>query len=119
MDPLGFALEHFDSIGRWRETYRDGQRIDASGRLNDGTEIGEFEGLDAYLRANEKLFYKTLCAKLLGYALGRSELVSDQPLLRQMTDAVESGGSFSALVGRIVQSPQFRNRRASEGDSNP
>ena len=46
IDPFGFALEHFDSIGRWRETYRDGQKIDAGGTLNDGTEIVEIRRAD-------------------------------------------------------------------------
>jgi hypothetical protein len=114
MDPLGFALEHFDSIGRWRDTYRDGQKIDASGRLNDGTEIAEFEGLNQYLRANETLFHRTLCAKLLGFALGRAELVSDRPLLEQMTAGLKTDSRFSTLVRQIVMSRQFRYRRAEE-----
>lgn len=114
MDPLGFALEHFDSIGRWRDTYRDGQKIDASGKLNDGTEITEFEGLNEYLRANETLFNRTLCAKLLGFALGRAELVSDRPLLDQMTAGLKTDNRFSTLVTQIVASTQFRYRRATE-----
>jgi hypothetical protein len=112
MDPLGFALEHFDSIGRWRETYRDGQQIDASGKLNDGTEISEFEGLNSYLSKNEGLFNRTLCAKLLGYALGRAEVASDRPLLDQMTTGLNTDNRFSTLVEQIVASQQFRYRRA-------
>ncbi len=110
-DALGFALEHFDSLGRWRETYRDGQRIDASGTLNDGTEIAELDGLMRYLKTHEDQFQRTLCAKLLGYALGRAEMVSDRPLLKEM---MEAGGKadFSSLVTKIVTSPQFRNQRA-------
>jgi hypothetical protein len=114
MDPLGFALEHFDSIGRWRDTYRDGQQIDASGKLNDGTEITEFEGLNAYLLKNEALFNRTLCAKLLGFALGRAEIASDRPMIDQMTAALKKDNSFSTLIRQIIESPQFRYRRAPE-----
>ena len=117
IDPLGFALEHFDSIGRWRETYRDGQRIDASGKLSDGTEISEFDGLIQYLHQHEALFDRTLCAKLLGYALGRAELVSDRPLLDRMTDRLRNDPRFSTLVIEIVMSTQFRNQRAQESES--
>ena len=111
IDPFGFALEHFDSIGRWRKTYRDGQKIDADGRLNDGTEIVEFEGLIEYLRKYEGSFNRTLCAKLLGYALGRAEMVSDKPLLDRMTAGLNTDNRFSTLVTQIVTSPQFRYRR--------
>lgn len=114
MDPLGFSLEHFDSIGRWRDTYRDGQKIDANGRLNDGTEIAEFEGLNEYLLRNEAVFNRTLCAKLLGFALGRSELASDRPLLDRMAAGLKSDNRFSTLVAQIVSTDQFRFRRAEE-----
>lgn len=117
MDPLGFALEHFDSIGRWRDTYRDGQKIDASGKLNDGTEITGFAGLNEYLRANETMFSRTLCAKLLGFALGRAEMVSDGPLLDQMTVGLKTDNRFSTLVAQVVASPQFRYRRGPESTS--
>ena len=111
IDPLGFALEHFDSIGRWRETYRDGQGIDATGTLNDGTVIAELDGLMEYLRKQRSLFDRNLSAKLLGYALGRSEMVSDRPLLDQMVASLKKDSRFSTLVTRIVSSPQFRFQR--------
>ncbi|HEV8544226.1 MAG TPA: DUF1592 domain-containing protein, partial [Verrucomicrobiae bacterium] len=116
IDPLGFALEHFDSIGRWRDTYRDGQIIDASGKLSDGTEISEFEGLIEYLHQQEGLFDRTLCAKLLGYALGRAELISDRPLLDRMTGGLRSDSRFSRLVTEIVTSSQFRYQRGEESE---
>ena len=112
MDPLGFALEHFDSIGRWRDTYRDGQPIDSSGTLHDGTAIAGPDGLRRYLRENELLFRRTLSAKLLGYALGRSEIASDRPLIEQMMADLDDDDRFSRLIVRIVRSPQFRQQRA-------
>jgi len=112
IDPLGFALEHYDPIGRWREQYRDGQAIDASGTLHDGTEIVGLDGLRQYLRREQPQFERTLCGKLLGYALGRAEMASDRPLLEQMLSDLRTDGRFSDLVVRIVLSQQFRYRRS-------
>lgn len=111
IDPLGFALENYDAIGRWRDRYRDGQPIDASGTLNNGEEIDGPNGLRDYLRKNEQLFQRTLCAKLLGYALGRSESVADQKLIARMMVDIEEDGRFGKLVERIVSSKQFRFQR--------
>ncbi len=112
IDPLGFALEQFDPIGRWRDVYRDGQAIDPSGTLNDGTTLTGPEGLRDYLRREKAHFYRTLCTKLLGYALGRSELASDRPLIEEMIRDIEEGRGFSDLVARVVSSKQFRNQHA-------
>jgi hypothetical protein len=111
MDPLGFALEQFDPIGRWRETYRDGQAIDPSGTLNDGTAVSGPSGLRDYLRREKTQFHRTLAVKLLGYALGRSELASDRPLIGQMIKDTGEGCGFSDLVVQIVSSRQFQNQR--------
>jgi uncharacterized protein DUF1592/uncharacterized protein DUF1588/uncharacterized protein DUF1587/uncharacterized protein DUF1585/uncharacterized protein DUF1595/cbb3-type cytochrome c oxidase subunit III len=119
IDPLGFALEHFDSIGRWRETYRDGQAIDATGTLSDGTVISELDGLFEYLRKQRSSFDRNLSAKLLGYALGRSEMVSDRPLLDQMVASLKKDSRFSTLVTHIVSSPQFRFQRRQELEGEP
>lgn len=114
MDPLGFALEHYDPIGRWREQYRDEQPIDASGVLNDGTEISGPQALLDYLKEHQRQFHQTLSTRLLSYALGRTELASDQPLLNELAGELERGGKFSDLVARIVSSRQFRFRRPTE-----
>jgi hypothetical protein len=119
IDPLGFALEHFDSIGRWRETYRDGQAIDATGTLNDGTVISELDGLMRYLRKQRASFDRNLSAKLLGYALGRSEMVSDKPLLDRMVASLKKDSRFSTLVTQIATSPQFRFQRRPELEGEP
>ena len=111
IDPLGFALERFDPIGRWRDTYRDGQAIETSGTLNDGTEIADLDGLRRYLRREESQFQRNLSTRLLGYALGRTELASDRPLVEQMLAGLKSDGRFSDLVIRIVTSKQFGYRR--------
>ncbi|HZN35180.1 MAG TPA: DUF1588 domain-containing protein, partial [Pirellulaceae bacterium] len=111
IDPLGFALEHYDPLGRWRETYRDGKPIDPTGILNDGTKIDGLDSLRQYLRGQQPQFHKNLSSKLLGFALGRTELASDRPLLAQMQADLDEGRGFSALVVHIVTSQQFRNRR--------
>jgi hypothetical protein len=111
IDPLGFALEHYDPIGRWREEYRDGQPIDSSGILNDGTAITGLDGLRAYLRREEPQFHRNLSVKLLGYALGRSEIVTDRPLLEHLMDDLKNEGRLSDMVVRIATSRQFRYRR--------
>lgn len=111
IDPLGFALEQFDPLGRWRDTYRDGQPIVASGTLSDGTEIQGLDGLKSYLRRQQPQFERLLCGKLLGYALGRAELASDRPLIQQMQSDLTAKGRLSDLVIRIATSRQFRYRR--------
>jgi hypothetical protein len=112
IDPLGFTLEHYDPIGRWREAYRDGATIDASGVFADGKTINGPDGLRQYLKSQEPQFHRTLCTKLLGYALGRGELLGDQPLLEEMTAGLAtSEGRFSDLIKKIVTSPQFRYHR--------
>jgi hypothetical protein len=117
IDPLGFALENYDTIGRWRERYRDEQPIDTSGMLSDGTEISGSSGLLDYLKAHEQQFHRTLSARLLGYALGRAELASDRPLLNDMAGELKRDGTFSALAAKVVSSEQFRYRRGAEPES--
>jgi hypothetical protein len=113
IDPLGFALERYDSTGRWRDRYADGKPIEDAAALADNTEIAGVDGLLEYLKSKDAQVRRTLAAKLLGYALGRTILVSDRPLLESM---VEAGGDapFSTLVTKIVLSRQFRNRVAKE-----
>jgi hypothetical protein len=112
IDPLGFALEPFDPLGRWRDAYGDGQPIDASGTLRDGTTVSGPEGLRDFLRRENAQFYRTISTRLLGYALGRPEMASDRPLIEQMTDELVGGGRIADLVVRIVTSGQFRNQRS-------
>ena len=109
IDPLGFSLEHFDSTGRWRDKYADGNSIEDSAALSDKTEIAGIDGLLKYLRVKEPQVRKTLSYKLVGYALGRTVLASDQLLVERM---VKAGGdaTFAQLATEIATSKQFRNR---------
>jgi hypothetical protein len=109
IDPLGFSLERFDSVGRWRAQYSDGKPIDDSSTLGD-TQVAGVGGLLKYLSVEEKQVLRTLSYKLLGYALGRTVLASDQPLVEGM---VAAGGdaTLTQLITQIAISKQFRYRR--------
>jgi len=72
-----------------------------------------------YLRKQRSSFDRNLSAKLLGYALGRSAMVSDRPLLDQMVASLKKDNRFSALITRIVSSPQFRFQRRQEQEGEP
>jgi Protein of unknown function (DUF1592)/Protein of unknown function (DUF1588)/Protein of unknown function (DUF1587)/Protein of unknown function (DUF1585)/Protein of unknown function (DUF1595)/Cytochrome C oxidase, cbb3-type, subunit III len=114
IDPLGFPLEHFDSTGRWRDKYADGKPIEDEGTLTDNTQIAGITGLLDYLnRRQSEQVQRTLAHKLVGYALGRTLLLSDQPLV----DGIAASGSqsgFSHIIDQIVTSKQFRNRAVKE-----
>ncbi len=107
MDPLGFALESFDAIGRVRD--RDGgQPIDDRGQLPDGTEFKGATGLRDLLTGREAQFRRALAEKLLTYALGRGLEYYDQCALREiMTETEAEGDCFSAMVLAIVKSRPF------------
>jgi hypothetical protein len=112
IDPLGFALESYDPLGRWRDTYGDGKPINPAGTLEGGTTLSGPEGLRDYLRRERSKFHHTASVKLLGYALGRAGMVSDRPLIEQMTDGLGRGDRFADVVVRVVTSEQFRNQRS-------
>jgi hypothetical protein len=109
IDPLGFALEHYDSTGRWRDQYADGKPIEDSAALSDQTPVNGVDGLLNYLKMQEDQVRKTLAHKLVGYALGRTILASDQQLIDRMVKAGDEA-TFSQLVTEIASSKQFRNR---------
>jgi len=112
IDPLGFPLERYDAVGRWRDRYQDGKPIIDSRKTGDNTEIAGVDGLLSYLKKQESQVLKTFSQKLVGYALGRTMLVSDQPLIEKLSQS--GGANFSKLIQEIVTSRQFRNRRAAD-----
>jgi hypothetical protein len=112
IDPLGFALEGFDPLGRARQTDEAGLAIDDSGQWKDGTQFRGIEGLRKFLGAHDAEFTGNFSRKLVGYALGRSLLPTDQALVETMrTELTKSNGRFSAAVLAIAKSRQFQNRR--------
>lgn len=112
IDPLGFALEAFDPLGRFRTTDESGEKIDNTGSLRDGTLLDGFEGIRQYLTANDGKFTGNFSRKLLGYALGRQVLPTDKELIAAMQNRLsKENGKVSAAILEIVQSPQFLKRR--------
>ena len=112
IDPLGFALEAFDPVGRFRVADETGGKIDDTGILKDGTKFSGIDGLRNYLKTRQSDLDAQFCRKLLGYALGRQVIPTDKPLLAEMQTALKSNdGKVSAAVITVVQSRQFLNAR--------
>ncbi len=112
-DSLGLAMEGFDPIGRSRNTDSAGRPIDNVAKFPSGETAAGIPGLIRYIDQHRRQdFVKTLCRKFLGYALGRSVILSDQPLLAKMERSLQQNGfRFSVLFEQVVRSPQFRNQR--------
>jgi hypothetical protein len=112
MDPIGFSLENFDAVGRWRQT-EAGQAIDASGGLLADGEFTGVAGLEQALLDRPELFVRTLTEKLLTFALGRGIEHYDAPAIRQIVrDAKADDYRFSQLILGIVHSTPFQMRTA-------
>lgn len=115
-DSLGLAMEGFDAIGRSRTRDSAGRPIDNAAALPNGEIAAGIPQLIDYIEGHRRDdFVKTLCRKFLGYALGRSVELSDQPLLNQMQESLEQNDyRFSVLFEKVVVSPQFRKQRTIE-----
>jgi hypothetical protein len=112
IDPLGFALESFDPIGRLRKQDETSSPIDDSAKAKDGSIFKGPSGLREHLKKREEEFLAVFCRKLTGYALGRAVLPSDQPLLDEMRERVKKeDGTFESALLILVQSKQFTHRR--------
>jgi mono/diheme cytochrome c family protein len=110
MDPIGFALENFDAIGKWRDT-ESGARIDAASTLADGTIISSPKSFREVLLQGDQ-FTSTVIEKLFSYALGRSVAYFDQPTLRRLLrEAAADDFRWSSLILDIVNSQPFLMRR--------
>jgi hypothetical protein len=113
MDPLGFALENFDAIGRWRTLSESKTPIDATGQLPDGTQFEGPTGLRTALLRSGDQFVTTIAEKLLTYALGRGVEAYDAPTVRALVrDAARDDYRFSSLVTGIVNSTPFQMRKS-------
>ena len=116
IDPLGFALENFDSIGAWRDT-EAGRAVNAHGTFIDGSEIDGVAGLRRLLLERRELFVAALTERLLTYALGRTLEPYDMPVVREIVrTAAKDDYRFSALVQGIVASEPMQFRMKLPGD---
>ncbi len=117
MDPIGFALEHYDASGAWREN--DGKfPIDSSGRLPGGASIGGAQELKQVLTSQADLFTRNLTERMLTYALGRGLETGDQAAVDGIAERLASNGyRSSTLIMEIVKSDAFQMRKEAGGNS--
>ncbi len=115
MDPIGFALENYDGVGKWRDKDA-GSTIDATGKLPGGIQFERAAGLKKILVSNYRdQFEDTVTEKLLTYALGRGVEYYDKPAVRSiMRQAARDNFKVSALISAIVKSSPFQMRRTPE-----
>lgn len=114
IDPYGFTLEQYDAVGRQRKS-----PVDTSATLADGTELENVQSLKDYLSTVRRDdFLRQFCRKLLGYALGREIMLSDEPLLNEMLAALKNRElRFSAALECVILSKQFRSIRGRDHQS--
>jgi hypothetical protein len=118
-DSFGLTLENYGPVGEARTKDLAGHPVDTQAAFPGGSRGAGLSGLQAYIHANrEKDFLDNFSRKLLVYALGRSLMLSDEPLIQRMNTRLAAGGyRISTLIDTIVTSPQFLNRRTSGSTS--
>ena len=113
MDPLGFALENFDAVGRWRERSESNTPIDATGLMPDGRQFDGPTGLRTVLLSAPDQFVTTVTEKLMTYALGRGVEYFDAPTIRDIVrNAEREDYRFASIVSGIVHSTPFQMRKS-------
>ncbi len=112
MDPVGFSLENFDALGRWRDL-EDGKPVDASGGFPDGSQLTGVDALEQTLLKRPNLFVGTFAEKLLTFALGRGIESYDGPAIRKIVNQTEADDfRFSSLIIAVVNSVPFKMRNS-------
>ena len=107
MDPLGFSLENFDALGKWRSRTAAGP-VDSVATMPDGAQIRGVAGLKALIASEKDMFVRTFTEKLLSYAVGRGVEATDMPAVRAITKRAASGGyRWSDLIEAMVASTPF------------
>ena len=111
LDPVGFSLENYDAIGRWRNTEK-GHPVDASGGFADGSVFVGVEGLEKAILGRQELFVRTLAEKLLTFALGRGVESYDAPAIRKIIrESAKDDYRMSSVILGVVQSRPFLMRK--------
>ena len=113
MDPLGLGLENFDAIGRWRTSYSNETKIDASGVLENGTPFNGPTELKVILLQEKEKFARTFARKMLSFALGRGIGFLDTPTLEKLTEnLLRNNFNSETFMLELVKSYPFRHRRS-------
>jgi hypothetical protein len=113
IDPLGFGLENFDAIGRWRATDANGQPVDSLATLPGDITFSTPAELKKLLAASDELFLRNLCRKMLGYSLGRPLEYYDEPVVSELVKALRGSQlKIRPLIHAVVSSKPFQNRSA-------
>jgi hypothetical protein len=112
MDPIGFAFEHFDAVGRWRES-EGGLPIETLSTLADGSQIDGIDGVKQFLLKDPERFVAAITEKLLMYAIGRNIQYYDRAAIRSIVRAAaQDDYTFAAIIRGIVTSVPFQMRMA-------
>ncbi|QDV63026.1 hypothetical protein Mal65_21640 [Crateriforma conspicua] len=111
IDPVGFSLDHYDAVGRYRRFDADDTPVDSSGTLPDGTEVTGVKDLEASLTRHPEMFVTCLVEKMLTYALGRGLDHRDAAAVRRIvSESAQDDYRFSSIVRNIVASRPFQSR---------
>jgi hypothetical protein len=111
IDPPGFALENFNSVGQWRDKDPDGAPLDVAGVLADGTQVNGPVALREAILSRPNAFVTVVTEKMLTYALGRGLEPSDMPVVRRIVKkAAQNDYRLSSIVMGIVESAPFQMR---------
>jgi mono/diheme cytochrome c family protein len=120
IDPPGFALENFNSVGQWREKTENGAGIDAAGVLADGTKVNGPVALRNAILSRPEAFMTVLTERIMTYALGRGVEPSDMPVVRSIVrKAGQNNYRLASVVQSIVESAPFQMRTRLEPEGTP
>ena len=112
IDPLGFALENYDLLGRWRDRYRTGLKVDASGILFGKHEFKDVVGFKDAVLAEKDLFARAFIKHLLSYGLGRELTLADRIAVDEIAKVSEKENyKLRALIKHTVLHPVFNQKR--------
>ena len=119
LDPIGFGLENFDAIGRWRDQDESGGPIDAAGELPGAKHFSSPRELKKILAERTADFSRNLTEKLLAYALGRQLEGYDELVLDTLSETISRDGyRMQTLITQVVSSYPFTHRRVGEPPDN-
>jgi hypothetical protein len=111
IDPPGFALENFNSVGQWRAAMPNGSKIDANGVFADGSKLDGPVDLRQALLSRPEAFVTVVTERMMIYALGRGLEPSDMPVVRRIVrEAGQNGYRLSTIVNEIIESAPFQMR---------